>query len=442
MKMEGAEKTDFSSQDGLGEAEVPAKGIEDTKADCADKDNVVTVQKETVPAKQEEPELPLKPSGQSGEPCLLMELGQDSESQPPSADSEKQQHGRTYDSDSSNQCMVSPSSSGHLADSDTLSSVEESETAGTAPPEDTIGIAGSGGGGGPPPAGKKSRRSRSESETSAMAPKKNRSCPGDKPNGRVSKARTQKQKERMRLLRQKREAAARKKYTLLQDSSTSDSDLTCDSSTSSSEDEGSGNSKRTISTEIPDGPPVVPHYYISDTNSEPEVLNVDNLLAAAGVQEAFSYGHQEFTVNTVQNRGLVVEKCAPEGQLDEDLMAGDGFADFSVPVKEEIQIASSDSEVEIVGVQEDPRYKRAHTHTPYTHIHTSHASIPHTSHTHTHKTHTTQTHSPYTNTLPLYTHIPHIHYTNTQQQQQQDSIYKAPFTSGGFPRRCTVWSGP
>ncbi|XP_007907110.1 uncharacterized protein C18orf25 homolog isoform X2 [Callorhinchus milii] len=341
MKMEGAEKTDFSSQDGLGEAEVPAKGIEDTKADCADKDNVVTVQKETVPAKQEEPELPLKPSGQSGEPCLLMELGQDSESQPPSADSEKQQHGRTYDSDSSNQCMVSPSSSGHLADSDTLSSVEESETAGTAPPEDTIGIAGSGGGGGPPPAGKKSRRSRSESETSAMAPKKNRSCPGDKPNGRVSKARTQKQKERMRLLRQKREAAARKKYTLLQDSSTSDSDLTCDSSTSSSEDEGSGNSKRTISTEIPDGPPVVPHYYISDTNSEPEVLNVDNLLAAAGVQEAFSYGHQEFTVNTVQNRGLVVEKCAPE--------------DFSVPVKEEIQIASSDSEVEIVGVQEDPR---------------------------------------------------------------------------------------
>ncbi|XP_007907111.1 uncharacterized protein C18orf25 homolog isoform X3 [Callorhinchus milii] len=251
MKMEGAEKTDFSSQDGLGEAEVPAKGIEDTKADCADKDNVVTVQKETVPAKQEEPELPLKPSGQSGEPCLLMELGQDSESQPPSADSEKQQHGRTYDSDSSNQCMVSPSSSGHLADSDTLSSVEESETAGTAPPEDTIGIAGSGGGGGPPPAGKKSRRSRSESETSAMAPKKNRSCPGDKPNGRVSKARTQKQKERMRLLRQKREAAARKKYTLLQDSSTSDSDLTCDSSTSSSEDEGSGNSKRTISTEIP-----------------------------------------------------------------------------------------------------------------------------------------------------------------------------------------------
>lgn len=77
----------------------------------------------------------------------------------------------------------------------------------------------------------------------------------DKQNGPVAKVkghRTQKHKERIRLLRQKREAAARKKYNLLQDSSTSDSDLTCDSSTSSSDDdeEVSGSSK-TITAEIP-----------------------------------------------------------------------------------------------------------------------------------------------------------------------------------------------
>lgn len=34
-----------------------------------------------------------------------------------------------------------------------------------------------------------------------------------------------------------------------------------------------------------DGPPVVAHYDMSDTSSDPEVISVDNLLAAAVVQE-------------------------------------------------------------------------------------------------------------------------------------------------------------
>ncbi|XP_041050806.1 uncharacterized protein C18orf25 homolog isoform X2 [Carcharodon carcharias] len=247
MKMEAAEKTDFSSQDGLEEAETSTKGIE-TKVGDTSKVDDGSFQKETSTAKlrKEDHNRPPKLSGLSTEPCLLMELGQDSsESQLPSADSDKQTTGRTYDSDSSNQCMVSPSSSGHLADSDTLSSVEENEA-----PQVNVAVDEDPSGGSGPAVGRKSRRSRSESETSTMAPKKNRSS-NDKQNGRVSKVRTQKQKERIRLLRQKREAAARKKYTLLQDSSTSDSDLTCDSSTSSSEDEVSGNGKRTISAEIP-----------------------------------------------------------------------------------------------------------------------------------------------------------------------------------------------
>ncbi|GCB68262.1 protein ARK2N isoform X1 [Scyliorhinus torazame] len=349
MKMEAAEKADFSSQDGLEEVETSTKGIE-TKVGDTSKEDDGSFQKETSTAKlrKEDRNRPLKLSGLSAETCLLMELGQDSsESQLPSADSDKQTIGRTYDSDSSNQCMVSPSSSGHLADSDTLSSVEENEA-----PQVNVAVDEDPSGGSGPAVARKSRRSRSESETSTMAPKKNRSSI-DKQNGRVSKVRTQKQKERIRLLRQKREAAARKKYTLLQDSSTSDSDLTCDSSTSSSEDEVSGSGKRTISAEIPDGPPVIAHYDISDTNSDPDVLNVDNLLAAAAVQEQFSFGHHEFKVNTVRNQGLL-EQCVA-GRGEESFIAADGFAGFPVPVKEEIQIASSDSEVEIVGIQEDTR---------------------------------------------------------------------------------------
>lgn len=229
----------------------------------------------------------------SSMPCLLMELRRDSsESQLASTESDKPTTGRVYESDSSNHCMLSPSSSGHLADSDTLSSAEENEPsqAETAVEGDPSGVPGA-------TVGRKSRRSRSESETSTMAAKKNRQS-SDKQNGRVAKVkghRSQKHKERIRLLRQKREAAARKKYNLLQDSSTSDSDLTCDSSTSSSDDdeEVSGSSK-TITAEIP-------------------------------------------------------------GHLDPGFLASDKTSAGNAPLNEEINIASSDSEVEIVGVQEHAR---------------------------------------------------------------------------------------
>lgn len=229
------------------------------------------------PPREKEIDSPLHTEGEQSllsMPCLMKELRRDSpESQHASTGSDKPVSRHVYESDSSNPCMLSPSSSGHLADSDTLSSGEE----GAAPPvgEDEEGnmeatddpgqagvqasamVAG----------GRKSRRSRSESEVppNAMAAKKNRCQPSviaaaggleKQTNGKFSKVkghRSQKHKERMRLLRQKREAAARKKYNLLQDSSTSDSELTCDSSTSSSEDEDddtSGGSK-TIKTDIP-----------------------------------------------------------------------------------------------------------------------------------------------------------------------------------------------
>ncbi|XP_064421344.1 uncharacterized protein C18orf25 homolog isoform X3 [Latimeria chalumnae] len=281
-------------------------------------------------------------------PCLLMELRRDSsESQLASTESDKPSAGRAYESDSSNHCMLSPSSSGHLADSDTLSSADERGPS-RADPADAAGEgAGSAG-------GRKSRRSRSESETSTMAAKKNRQS-SEKQNGKVKVHRSQKHKERIRLLRQKREAAARKKYNLLQDSSTSDSDLTCDSSTSSSEDEEevSGSSK-TITAEIPGGLPVIAHYDLSDTNSDPEVVNVDNLLAAAAVQEhSAPFRKQEVNRNSWRDGELLEGLQTQTGQMDATLLTNDDSACGPVQMNEQINIASSDSEVEIVGVQEN-----------------------------------------------------------------------------------------
>ncbi|XP_051537447.1 uncharacterized protein C18orf25 homolog isoform X1 [Myxocyprinus asiaticus] len=172
-------------------------------------------------------------------PCLLMELhrdtalGQPAETErPPTATQPCPQE----DSDSS-VCLQSPSSSGHLGDSDTLSSAEE-----VAVPTQT--------------AGRKSRRSHSESDTSsvAMAAKKNR-CQEKQMNGRVRVRgpRSQRQKLRMRQLRQKREAAARRKPDVLQDSSTSDSDISAHSSSSSPLTASSDNEGETINSHTPAG---------------------------------------------------------------------------------------------------------------------------------------------------------------------------------------------
>ncbi|KAG8456822.1 hypothetical protein GDO86_002561 [Hymenochirus boettgeri] len=287
-------------------------------------------------------------SSLSSMPCLLMELRRDSsESQLASTESDKPAAGRVYESDSSNHCMLSPSSSGHLADSDTLSSAEENAprhseaiTEGCDAITQGVNVA------------RKSRRSRSESETSTMAAKKNRQST-DKQNGRVTKIkghRSQKHKERIRLLRQKREAAARKKYNLLQDSSTSDSDLTCDSSTSSSdEDEEVSGSSKTITAEIPDGPLVAAHFDVSDTNSDPDVLNVHSMLAATVVKELNSLSSQD-NVALCRNRGLLEDLNADSVPLDTGLAPSD-----KRPNNDKINI-SSDSEVEIVGVQEHARF--------------------------------------------------------------------------------------
>ncbi|XP_066501719.1 uncharacterized protein C18orf25 homolog isoform X2 [Hoplias malabaricus] len=208
------------------------------------------------------------PPGLLSMPCLLKELRRDSspeqplETVPTSSTNSKatSQLCLPEDSDSS-VCLRSPSSSGHLGDSDTISSAEEAAEPSSEPPAAM---------GRKPP-----RRSRSESDAPGivMAAKKNR-CQEKQVNGRgrghVRGPRSQRQKERMRMLRQKREAAARRKPDLLQDSSTSDSDITAHSSSSSSSSASSDNEGGAINSHPPVGPAVIGHYDISDTHSEQE----------------------------------------------------------------------------------------------------------------------------------------------------------------------------
>lgn len=90
---------------------------------------------------------------------------------------------------------------------------------------------------------------------------------------------------------------------------------------------------------------------MSDTSSDPEVVNVDNLLAAAVVREhSISVGGQD-TGATWRTYGLLEELKAEAGHLDPGFLASDKTSAGNAPLNEEINLASSDSEVEIVGVQ-------------------------------------------------------------------------------------------
>ncbi|KAL0965210.1 hypothetical protein UPYG_G00278220 [Umbra pygmaea] len=322
------------------------------------------------PPGEKEGDSPLQTEGEPSllsMPCLMKELRRDSpESQHASPSSDKPPSGHVYESDSSNPCMLSPSSSGHLADSDTLSSGEDGAGSRAAGGSKEAGAdAGSATGGQTPASsGRKSRRSRSESEmsTNTMAAKKNRCQPSvtggasseKQTNGRLAKVkghRSQKHKERIRLLRQKREAAARKKYNLLQDSSTSDSDLTCDSSTSSSEDQDETSGGKTITTDIPDGPPVVCHYDISDTGSNQESLSVT--VERVWPRRTTVITHERLKTHRDQDMGAnseaVQHLCSNSaGHMEAELTHREPLQH-----KGHIQIPSSDSEVEIVGVQEN-----------------------------------------------------------------------------------------
>ncbi|XP_069571728.1 protein ARK2N isoform X2 [Brachyistius frenatus] len=322
MKMADSEKAEE-----FVDAECPPECLDETQSATASvqgdqdehlKTETTTTTSTSSPTREKELDSPLQTEGEQSllsMPCLMKELRRDSpESQNASTGSDKPASHHIYESDSSNPCMLSPSSSGHLADSDTLSSGEER----AAPPVGDEEEGGMEAANDPGQAagkqtsatasgGRKSRRSRSESEMppNAMAAKKNRCQPTmvaaggqeKQTNGKLAKVkghRSQKHKERMRLLRQKREAAARKKYNLLQDSSTSDSELTCDSSTSSSDDEDddtSGGSK-TIKTDIPGHVEAeLSHKEGSQHKGQINIASSDSEVEIVGVQEKARCSH-------------------------------------------------------------------------------------------------------------------------------------------------------
>ncbi|XP_067340160.1 uncharacterized protein C18orf25 homolog isoform X4 [Channa argus] len=374
MKMADSEKAEE-----FVDAECPPECLDKTQSATVQGEQDEDLKLETTtstssPPREKEADSPLQTEGEQSllsMPCLMKELRRDSpESQHASTGSDKPMSRHIYESDSSNPCMLSPSSSGHLADSDTLSSGEErvappirEEEGGTMEASNDPGQAVARQTSATASGGRKSRRSRSESEMppNAMAAKKNRcqhtvaAAGGQEKqtNGKLAKVkgpRSQKHKERMRLLRQKREAAARKKYNLLQDSSTSDSELTCDSSTSSSEDEDddtSGGSK-TIKTDIPDGPPVVGHYDISDTDSNEESMSVETVRPTVIKHELKTHRGQDMAAHS----GCIRALSSISGHVEAELSHREG----SQHNKSKINVASSDSEVEIVGVQEKARF--------------------------------------------------------------------------------------
>ncbi|CAK6976052.1 protein C18orf25 homolog isoform X3 [Scomber scombrus] len=316
MKMADSEKAEeFLDAECLDEAQSATTSVQGEQDEHLKTETTTST---SSPPREKEDGSPLHTEGEQSllsMPCLMKELRRDSpESQHASPGSDKPVSRHIYESDSSNPCMLSPSSSGHLADSDTLSSGEEGAAPAMGEEEDgsmeatndpgqaagkqTSAMAAG---------GRKSRRSRSESEMppNAMAAKKNRCHPTvvaaggqeKQTNGKLAKVkghRSQKHKERMRLLRQKREAAARKKYNLLQDSSTSDSELTCDSSTSSSEDDDddtSGGSK-TIKTDIPGHAEAeLSHKESSQHKSQINIASSDSEVEIVGVQEKARCAH-------------------------------------------------------------------------------------------------------------------------------------------------------
>lgn len=62
-----------------------------------------------------------------------------------------------------------------------------------------------------------------------------------------------------------------------------------------------------------DGPPIIAHYDISDTNSDAEVVNVDNLLAAAVVQEHNNSLVNQDSGSSWRSRGLLDELSTDTG---------------------------------------------------------------------------------------------------------------------------------
>ncbi|XP_063170516.1 E3 ubiquitin-protein ligase Arkadia [Candoia aspera] len=236
---------------------------------------------------------------------------------------------QSEDNDSSfSDCASSPSSSLHFGDSDTETSDEDKEAAPVRQPRAVLNTSSRIHGSRP----QKWPRTETDSVSGILLKRpcfhnssSRRRLPYRKRFVKTSSAqRTQNQKERILMQRKKREVLARQKYALLpSSSSTSENDLSSESSSSSS------------------------------TEGE------EDLFVSAGEN------HQTNT-------------AVPSGSIDEDVVVIEASSTPQVTANEEINVTSTDSEVEIVTVGESYRSRSSlgHSRSHWGHSSSSHASRP------------------------------------------------------------------
>ncbi|XP_062998338.1 E3 ubiquitin-protein ligase Arkadia isoform X3 [Elgaria multicarinata webbii] len=236
---------------------------------------------------------------------------------------------QSEDNDSSfSDCVSSPSSSLHFGDSDTMTSDEDKETAPVRHTRALLNASSRTHGSRP----QKWPRTETESVPGLLMKRpcfhsssSLRRLPYRKRFVKTSSSqRTQNQKERILMQRKKREVLARRKYALLpSSSSSSENDLSSESSSSSS-----------------------------------------------------SEGEEDIFVSTGENHQN--STAVPSGSIDEDVVVIEASSTPQVTANEEINVTSTDSEVEIVTVGESYRSRSSlgHSRSHWGHSSNSHASRP------------------------------------------------------------------
>ncbi|XP_053128999.1 E3 ubiquitin-protein ligase Arkadia isoform X1 [Hemicordylus capensis] len=236
---------------------------------------------------------------------------------------------QSEDNDSSfSDCVSSPSSSLHFGDSDTMTSEEDKEAAPVRHTRAVLNASNRTHGSRP----QKWPRTETESVSGLLMKRpcfhsssSLRRVPYRKRFVKTSSSqRTQNQKERILMQRKKREVLARRKYALLpSSSSSSENDLSSESSSSSTTE-----------------------------------------------------GEEDIFVSTGENHQN--SAAVPSGSIDEDVVVIEASSTPQVTANEEINVTSTDSEVEIVTVGESYRSRSSvgHSRSHWGHSSGSHASRP------------------------------------------------------------------
>ncbi|XP_062845656.1 E3 ubiquitin-protein ligase Arkadia isoform X2 [Trichomycterus rosablanca] len=288
--------------------------------------------------------------------CSLKEVRVSEAPLPPSHLEPRSEDERNAESSFSD-CASSPSSSLRFGDSDTLSSEDDVRQ------QQHVTAASAGGGNGQPrPLMNRTRASRSHKWARLENPEANhvkRQCLSSRrqlsrkrfvkgPNG-AGPQRTPKQKARMLLQRKKREA--RRKYALLHSSSSSSEELTTDSSVSSSTE---GDDELYVGVSSSAGGQVTSNTVTSGLQQVR--FHQDTL----GSRQSTPIHQWALNTPLLPPFRPMVSSSWLAVALDEDVVVIEATPAPPVPASEEINVTSTDSEVEIVGDAYRPRSVGGH----------------------------------------------------------------------------------